>query len=284
MSAPAADDGFAWCGELVRREDPDRWLACLFIPAPARPAVHAIYAFSLEIARAVAQVREPTLGLMRLQWWRDALAVGDGAAQANPVAAALLAAVARFDLPREPLVELIEARESDLDEAPPADVAALEAYANATSAVPMRLAAAILAPQTRAIEPAATRHAGVAYALVGLLRAYPWSAARGRLHVPRDLLAAHGISAQEALSGRAAPALLAALADMRALARSHLAALPGALEAMPPGARPACLPASLCEPYLRLMERRGYDPFTSRVERPQWRRQWTLLRAARRWR
>ncbi|MGC2392782.1 MAG: phytoene/squalene synthase family protein, partial [Methylovirgula sp.] len=43
----------------------------------------------------------------------------------------------------------------------------------------------------------------------------------------------------------------------------------------------AYLPLALCEPYLREMERSGYDPFASRIDLPEWRRLWLLWRAAR---
>jgi 15-cis-phytoene synthase len=46
-------------------------------------------------------------------------------------------------------------------------------------------------------------------------------------------------------------------------------------------AAPAVLPAALCELYLRQMEKPDYDPLTTIVEIPQWRRQWRLWRAAR---
>jgi phytoene synthase len=39
---------------------------------------------------------------------------------------------------------------------------------------------------------------------------------------------------------------------------------------------------ALVPAYLDRMERRDYDPFTTPVEVPQWRRQWLLWRAARR--
>jgi 15-cis-phytoene synthase len=43
----------------------------------------------------------------------------------------------------------------------------------------------------------------------------------------------------------------------------------------------ACLPAFLCEPYLRRMEAPGLNPFETPIELPRWRRQWVLWRAAR---
>jgi phytoene synthase len=91
------------------------------------------------------------------------------------------------------------------------------------------------------------------------------------------------VSRDDFAAGHASPRVLAALADTRAVARAHLDIFYAKLPGLPEKSRPAFLPASLCEPYLRLMERPGYDPFKTVVELPQWRRQWILWRAARRW-
>ncbi len=122
---------YAYCEGLLRRDDRDRWLASLFVPPEPRRHIHALYAFSLEIARVREIVSEPLLGEIRFQWWRDVLE-GAGEAKANPVAAALLDTIARFDLPKAPLRELIVARGQDLYGEPTQSVEALEAYANAT--------------------------------------------------------------------------------------------------------------------------------------------------------
>ena len=69
---------YAHCESLLRAEDDDRWRAILFAPAESRPHLHALYAFSLEIARVRANAGDPMPGEIRYQWWRDAL---EGAAQ-----------------------------------------------------------------------------------------------------------------------------------------------------------------------------------------------------------
>ncbi len=53
----------------------------------------------------------------------------------------------------------------------------------------------------------------------------------------------------------------AALAEMRALARRHLAAAQAKLKSAPPEILPALLPVALVGPQLRRMERAGYEPF-----------------------
>ena len=64
---------YSYCGALLRRHDADRYLTALFAPGERREALFALYAFNLEIARMREAVSEPMMGLIRLQWWRDAL-------------------------------------------------------------------------------------------------------------------------------------------------------------------------------------------------------------------
>jgi phytoene synthase len=282
MGSEAADlaSAYAYCEMLVRRDDPDRWLSSLFMPAALRPHCHALYAFSLEIARVREITSEPLLGEIRFQWWREALeGLRTEELEANPVGMALVDTIRRFSLPTEPLVGLIEAREFDLYDEPMASVAGLEAYCRATSASPIELIVRILDPAAPAAHVAA-EHGGIAYALTGLLRALPWHLARGQLYVPLELLVRHKVGRVELLAGQISPAVHAVLADLRALARSHLSTL-NELRADGLGlAEPAFLPVSLCEAYLRRMEKHDYDPFKTMIALPQWRRQWILWRAA----
>jgi phytoene synthase len=273
---------YAYCEGLLRREDRDRWLASLFVPRERRPHIHALYAFSLELARVNEIVSEPLLGEIRLQWWRDALE-GAGEAKANPVAAALLDTLARFDLPKAPLLELIVARGHDLYGDPIQSIDALETYTNATCANLFHLAALILDGAEAGASRDAALHAGIAYGIVGLIRALPWHCARGQVFVPVEILQAHGASRDDFVAGHASPGVLAALADLHVLARAHKNIFYAGLPGLPEKSRPAFLPVCLCEPYLRLMEKPGFDPFKAVVELPQWRRQWILWRAARQW-
>jgi phytoene synthase len=169
----------------------------------------------------------------------------------------------------------------DLYNDPISSVGDLEGYAGDTSSALIRLAAIVLAGGQEPGGADAAGHAGVAYAVTGLLRALPFHAARGQLFIPIDVMVRHGVQRDAVMAGQADAALLAALGELRALARSHLAAAQGALAGMGAEVRSAFLPVSLVEPYLRRMEARDYDPFRTAVEVPQWRRQLRLWRAAR---
>src|SRR5512140_2160659 len=108
-------DNFEHCAALVREADRDRYLATLFAPAERRDALFALYAFNAEIARVRDVAREPLPGEIRLQWWREVLnGERDGEAAAHPVAAALRETLARYQLPSEQLLNLIEAHSFDL--------------------------------------------------------------------------------------------------------------------------------------------------------------------------
>jgi phytoene synthase len=275
-------ENYAFCEARVREADKDRYLASLFMPARARPHVFALYAFNGEIARVRELAREPLAGEVRLQWWRDALAgSGEGDVVRNPVAAALIDTIERFDLKRDTLTALIDARQFDLYDEPMATLGELESYARATASALFALAAEIIAGRDAALARAA-ESAGLAYAITGLMRAFALHAARGQLYLPLDLLARHGASREDILSGRATPALSLALAELRDHARRHLAETHARLKEVPRAARPAFLPVALIESYLARMEHADYDPFKTPIDVPQWRRQWALWRAARR--
>ena len=116
-----------------------------------------------------------------------------------------------------------------------------------------------------------------------MLRAFPWQSAQGQLFVPIEILKRHGVERADIAAGEATPAIDAALADMRTLARDHLEVFLTRIEGLPDSCKAGFLPVALCEPYLRQMEKPGYDPFKTSVELPQWRRQWSLWRAAKAW-
>jgi phytoene synthase len=274
-------DAFAHCEALVRAADRDRFLATLFAPAEHRDALFALYAFNVEITRVREAASEPLAGEIRLQWWSDVLGgAGRGEVEAYPEAAALLASMARYNLPAGRFEALIAARRFDLYDEPMATLADLEAYADGASSGLIALAAQIL---LRGGEPgigALCHHAGVAYAIAGLLKAFPVHAARGQLFVPLEVLERHGASRQDVAGGRATPPLHAALSELRERARHHLRAAQELLPAAPPAVLPALLPVALAAPMLARMERRGYDPFVP-IEIAPWRRQWLIWRATR---
>lgn len=287
MPDPAAlDAAYAFCADLVRAQDRDRFLAALFAPEAARRHLFALYAFNVEVARVRDVIREALPGEVRLAWWREVIeGEGRGDVAGHPVAVALLDTMARCDLPGAALVALADARIFDLYDDPMPGLADLEGYAGETASALMRLAALVLAPRATADTAAAAGHGGVAQALAGLMRSLPLHAARGQCFLPLDVLVRHGLDREAAVSGRASPALKAALQDLAGSARAHLKAAAEALAAFPveeaQALAPAFLPLCLIEGDLKALA--GVkDPFREVAGLSPVRRQLALWWAARR--
>ncbi len=153
----------AYCRDRVVRLDPDRAAVIALQPAGARPGLHALHAFNLEVASLRETIREPLLGAMRLQWWRDALAgLPAGEERRHAVLQPLAAAIRTHGLPLDTFFRLLEARQADLEAAPPTDLAA---YARETGGALTALAGAIVAGRP------GSEDIGAAWALIGWLRA-----------------------------------------------------------------------------------------------------------------
>ena len=270
---------FAHCEALVREADPDRYWASLFAPADKRPHLYALYAFNFEVARVREAVREALVGEIRLQWWRDALqGEARGDVRANPVAAALDDTIVQFRLPRQSFVDLIDARIFDLYDDLMPSLNDLEGYCGETSSSLIQLSSLILADGSNPGTADAAGHAGVAYAIAGLLRAFPHHARQGQVYIPMDILTRHGVVRDDIVTGRGGPGLKGALQDLRGVARRHLEQARKLRPTIPDAAKPAFQPLALAEPYLKAMERPDYDPFHTPVDLPQWRRIWALWR------
>jgi 15-cis-phytoene synthase len=276
-------DSHVYCENIVRGADKDRYLASLFARAEARSHLHALYAFASEIARVRVAAREALPGEIRLQWWRDVLAgKAWGEVSANPVAAALLDTVTQCGLPRDRLMALIDAHAFDLYDETMASLADLDVYAERTSGALFALAAQILGGEDGTPALDAVTPAGIALGVAQRLRSFPRDLAHRQLFVPLDLLAQHGVTRSEIDARRNTAGVRAALAALRGHARQAFARFAAAAPDIPESCGPAFLPAALVPQLLAWLDAAEADPFAE-VEVPQWRRQWALWRAARRW-
>ena len=199
---------------LVRRADPDRWLAARFVADPeARGDLIALYALNYELSRAAEVASQPLIGEMRLAWWREAVEeMFEGRpVRHHPVAQALEQAVRRRGLPRAGLEGLIDGRLRELEPWPLGE-GEVDAYLDATAGRLMTLASQVLAPGLdTGLHPA-----GRAWGLAGLAR----------------------------LGGRLPPGY-----DARGRAEQALREANAAPETLPVAAFPAVAYATLARPY-----------------------------------
>jgi len=269
---------FDHCLEVLRTQDRDRYLACLLLRKEIRAQVVGLYAFNSEISRVRDRVSEPLPGEIRLQWWRDAIALTSGEARANPVASVVLDAIEAHDLPREAFDKILLARAFDLYDDPMPTIADLEGYTGETTSVLFQLAALISGqkPSDRLSECCA--HAGVAYGMMLLLCDIARHASRGQLYLPMDVLVEANAEPARILSGEMHDGLEKALSILIAHCRTHKLKADRALVDLPKAVHALFLPLCLIEPYLRKMQKPGFNPFKDRVEISQIRAQWALWR------
>ncbi len=197
----------SYCGQHVRDNDPDRFLLSMFVPADRREALWALFAFNHEIAKTREVVSETQLGLIRLQWWREAISKiydtppspdGPGATSGevmdHEILKVLAPAIKEYNLPRDNFNTLVYAREFDLENICPGTLDGLLSYADFTSSPLLHMALLICGdePDMEPVPPVA-----VNYALAGLLRAVPFHAAQRRCYLPEDLMKKHGVTLKQ---------------------------------------------------------------------------------------
>ena len=280
MSTSAEDKSAAGhCAEVVRTDDFARYASALFVPAPERRALLALYAFNVEICRVHALVSQPLPGEIRLQWWRDMLAGKDhGGVEGNPIAAELLLAIRSYRLPVERLSRLIEEHQFDLYNDPMPTMAALEGYINDTSSALFSLAAAVMGPPSGEVEHLA-RHAGLAQGIVQVMASLPLDASQRRLFVPQQMLTKYDCDPEDLFAGRQTPKLREALDGMLGEARTHLDTAYTLLTSVAPEVRPAFLPLARVRGELALLMRADNNPFAVRPP-SRFKTLWALWRAS----
>jgi phytoene synthase len=233
----------------ARRHDPDRFFTALFAPPAMRDTLFLLYAFNHELARAREVASEPTLALIRLQWWRE---VVEGDARRHELATPLAEAIAAGRLCSADLLTMIEAREMEAEFSMPTLDALLD-YLDKTAGMLAVAAGRALGAGESA--QARLRALGTAYGVAGQIRSVAALARQGRCLLPEDLLATHGLTVEAVIAAPRAPELNPVISALAAeglrryfAGRGYFsrdiiaAALPGAL-ARGELRRPATVPA-----------------------------------------
>ncbi|TDH39197.1 phytoene/squalene synthase family protein [Pseudohoeflea suaedae] len=267
----------------LRSVDRDRYLACLLLPEAVQADVAALYLFNAEIAAIRDRIREAIAGEIRLQWWRDALS-GERSEEvaANPTATALIEMIDRRNLPREPFLGMLEAREFDLYDDPMPDRGAYEAYAGHTASVLIQMTAMILDPDSSQSYAEAAGHAGVAQSVAGHLMLLPVHTSRGQVFLPGDLLSATGLERESFLAQDRTESLGAAISGFVAFGREHLAKARESFEGLPQEGRGAFLPVATADLVFRRAGKAGAAALSRAVQPSLLARQWQMWRFARR--
>lgn len=185
------------CRKLVHNYDWHRYIASLYLPSPLRELCWILAALNIEVARTADSVSKETMGQIRLKWWLEVLETAqskDTIAREHPVAESLTQVIRHYSLPITPLVQMIQARESDLKKGVIFEnIRALDHYATATGGIWKPLATLTedsQAENTYKMLESLGQH----WALLGLIRATGHHLNAKRSYIPEQVLMAHDIS------------------------------------------------------------------------------------------
>ncbi|MFI1158853.1 phytoene/squalene synthase family protein [Streptomyces sioyaensis] len=198
ITDPLLRAAYAHCRRLNSRHGKTYFLATRLLPAAGRPAVHALYGFA---RWADDLVDEPGAGrttagrAAALDALQQCLADGlRGAPTTEPVVRAVAHTAARYGIDHRHFRDFLASMRSDLTVTDYPTYADLWRYMHGSAAVlglQMLPVLGTVVPQEEAAPHAAAL--GIAFQLTNFLRDVGEDLDRGRVYLPADLLAAHGV-------------------------------------------------------------------------------------------
>jgi 15-cis-phytoene synthase len=258
--------------DTARAFEPDRTIAAVLAPRPARDDLIALAAFASELTRFPRQVHDPMAAEIRFQWWRDALHAGiDGSKSGNPIADAFADTLRRHGLLRSAIDDLLDAHAHRLYASPPVDDAALSLECELTEGTLFAFAAKILGADATEKSRVLISNTAQAYGRARLGIDLPYALSRGRTPFPSGL-----VTVAEEVPHNWRPAIAHLCRD----ARAHLANVKPHFSQASPALRAALLPVALVEPYLQALERPAHDAARDLVEIVPLTRLWRLSLAS----
>lgn len=271
---------YAECRAIARREAKNFYYAFVALPEPRRNAICAVYAFMRKADDLADDESIPLEQRRRMMatWRADWNAAAHGGDTEDPVFLAIRDAVQRFNIPLSLLNELIAGTTMDLESATgsaPHTYATFEElyrYCYLVASVVGLVCIRIFGYSDSRTERLA-EETGVAFQLTNILRDVQEDAERRRVYLPLDMLAQHGLSAEDILTRKpGAPPTeqeRAVLTELGARADKYYESAKQLLPLIHRESRPAMW--VLFRIYYRLlirMRRGNYDVFTRRASVP----------------
>jgi phytoene synthase len=266
---------------LASRSSSNFKFAFLFLGSEQRQALEQVYGFCRVVDDIVDERPPGELGVRQaengLTEWRDEITrmyadedFRDGVereAQPRTKLGKRLAGSRRvFDMPRMPFDEIIEGCAMDLDRDRYADMEELELYCFRVASCVGLLCIAIFGDQGPAAQEYA-RHLGLALQYTNILRDVAEDAARGRIYLPQDLLAKHGLTDEDVMKARYDHRFMAVARDFADIAEREYQAAWRAFGRVdnPRGLLPAEIMGRTYYEILRDIRARAFNVFTQRA-------------------
>jgi len=254
------------------------YYAFRFLPAERRRAITALYAFCREVDDVVDDAIDPGVAAAKLQWWGTELTALYAGTPQHPVTRALAPFVARFDLRREDLAQILDGMAMDLALVRYTDFKSLQTYCYRVAGVVGVLAAKIFGYRDeRTLRYAETL--GTAFQLTNIVRDVGEDARRNRIYLPTDELKRFGVPANDILHRRHSENFSRLMAFQVERAERYYAQ---AYDLLPSGdrrsQRPGLMMAAIYRTLLDEIRRDGYQVLHHRIALSPLRKLWIALR------
>jgi presqualene diphosphate synthase len=253
--------------------------AMRLLPEARREAMFAVYAFC-RVVDDIADSDAPAAAkLAALAEWRAEVAAIFAGTPSRPLARVLAGLAGVYRLRQGDFLAVIEGMEMDAREAIRApSLAVLDQYCDRVASAVGRLSVRIFGDDSAAAEQVAYA-LGRALQLTNILRDLVEDAERGRLYLPRETLARHGITATEPALVLADPAVQGVCADLAAMAEGYYAdAVAAMAQCSRRAMRTAAVTAAVYRAALHRLERRGWTRLDQPVSVPRPVKLWLALR------
>ena len=270
ITDPALRASYAECKRLNSLHGKTYYLATLLLPPAKRPFVHALYGFARyadEIVDDLASTLSPQEKADVLRTWSSGVLSDLSAGKSNDaVGAALVDTVSRFNIPHQYFVDFLHSMEMDLTVSTYANYEALSEYVYGSAAViGLEMVPILGALSDDAYESA--KKLGIAFQLANFIRDVGEDLDRGRIYLPLDELAAHGVTEEMLYKRVLTPEIIQALKFQIARVRQLQAEAAPGIDLLHATSRPCIRAAS--ELYCGIVdeiEAIGYDIFNRRAK------------------
>jgi 15-cis-phytoene synthase len=209
------------CAAVAARHGRSYHLATRLLTPDRRPAIHALYAAARTADDLVDLPGADPAGDLT-DWSRAVLADLAAGWSDDPVRLALVDTYRRYAIPVEHLIDFLAAMSSDLEVTGYADLAALDRYMWGSAAVIGLQVLPVLGTAPGVAREEAAPHAialGEAFQLTNFLRDVGEDVDRGRVYLPADLMAAHGVTREQLAEKRFDDRFRALMREMVAVVR-----------------------------------------------------------------
>jgi phytoene synthase len=259
---------YASCAEIAARHGKSYHLATRLLTPDRRPAVHALYAAARTADDLVDLPGADPAGDLA-EWSRAVLTDLETGWSDDPVRLALVDTYRRHDIAVEHLVDFLAAMTSDLDVAGYADLAALDRYMWGSASVIGLQVLPVLGTAPGVSRKEAEPYAialGEAFQLTNFLRDVGEDVDRGRVYLPADLMAAHGVPREQLAEKRHDARFAALMREMvEVVRRRYDDAAPGTPLLAPESRDCVRAATALYGGILREIERSDYRVLDRRV-------------------